>query len=120
MMVMLWRSWRPSTSTLRSPRRCCPASSRRSRGYFLHPELVEEPVMQPAPSAKPVLQKLHLKPGYRAFVLKAPESYQTVLADWPDDVERAEDLSGEFDFIHTFAIQSAELAGEAPRLKAAL
>ncbi len=75
---------------------------------------------KPSASQKPILQKLQLKPGYRAIVLDAPESYQPALADVPAGVELADRLEGEFDFIHYFVKEQATLEREAPRLKAAL
>ena len=75
---------------------------------------------KPPPSQKPILEKLLLKPGYRAVVLNAPASYQPVLASLPSGVELAVSLDGQFDFIHYFARDQAELQREGPRLKAAL
>jgi hypothetical protein len=71
---------------------------------------------------KPVLQKLLLKPGMRAAVLNAPDTYSQVLeGQWPEDVSvvRALDESG-FDFIHAFATQRAELLRDGPAWRQAL
>ncbi len=71
-------------------------------------------------SDKPILQKLLLKPGYRAAVLNAPESYYPVLDSFPKDVELVEVFVGKFDFIHYFATKKAELEREVPDLKEAM
>jgi hypothetical protein len=76
--------------------------------------------VRPPPSQKPILEKLMLKPGYRAVVLNAPASYEPVLAAFPPDVDLAETFEGQFDFIHCFVKEQAELEREGPRLKAAL
>jgi hypothetical protein len=80
----------------------------------------EQMASKPPPSQKPILEKLLLKPGYRAVVLNAPASYQPVLADAPPGVELADALEGQFDFIHYFVKEKADLQREGPRLKAAL
>jgi hypothetical protein len=73
---------------------------------------------RPAPSSKPVVQKLLLKPGSRALVLNAPDDY---LEQFPKDVQVIQALGrGQFDFIQLFAAQRAELVATGPRLRAAL
>jgi hypothetical protein len=71
---------------------------------------------------KPVLQKLLLKPGMRAAVLNAPDSYTQVLrSELPEDVSLSAALDGSaFDFIHAFATQRAELLREGPAWRQAL
>ena len=71
----------------------------------------------PASSDKPILQKLLLKPGQRAAVLNAPESYQPTMRDVPDVHEQ---LDGTFDFIHAFATQREELLRDGPKWREAL
>jgi hypothetical protein len=71
----------------------------------------------PAPSQKPILSKLLLKPGVRAAVLNAPASYAGVLREIP---AVATDLDGKFGFIHVFATTREELTREAPTWRAAL
>ena len=68
-------------------------------------------------SPKPVLQKLLLKPGQRAAVLNAPASYEPVALQIPG---AARSLDGQFDFLHVFATQRAELLKEGPRWRAAM
>ncbi len=67
-----------------------------------------------------ILKKLLLKSNHRAVVLDAPESYGPVLAEIPEGVELAKTLEGEFDFIHAFASDRAELERKVPALKGAL
>ncbi|TAK35225.1 MAG: hypothetical protein EPO21_07170 [Chloroflexota bacterium] len=68
----------------------------------------------------PILKKLQIKSGQRGIILNAPESYQSVLVQLPQDVDVAEALEGQFDFIHYFVTQKAELERQAPELKAAM
>jgi hypothetical protein len=71
---------------------------------------------------KPVLQKLLLKPGMRAAVLNAPETYTQVLnSELPQDVSLSRQLDGSaFDFIHAFATQRDELLQAGPAWREAL
>ncbi len=68
----------------------------------------------------PVLKKLYLKPGYRAVILNAPDTYQAVVADIPPEVALADALEGEFDFIQVFVVKRDALESAAPSLAAAL
>jgi hypothetical protein len=71
-----------------------------------------------APSTKPVLQKLLLKPGSRALVLKAPADY---LEQFPGDVTVEQQLGdGRYDFIQLFATRREELTAEGTKLRQAL
>jgi hypothetical protein len=70
---------------------------------------------RPAPSSKPVWQKLQLKPGQRALVLGAPAGYVETL---PGSV--AQQLDGTFDFIQAFATQRQDLLERGPAWRAAL
>jgi hypothetical protein len=73
---------------------------------------------RPAPSTKPVLQKLLLKPGSRALVLSAPSGY---LDRFPADVQVEQQLgNGQFDFIQLFAIRRDDLVSVGPKVRAAL
>ncbi|MFN8471027.1 MAG: hypothetical protein U0822_02305 [Anaerolineae bacterium] len=67
-----------------------------------------------------VLKKLYLRPGYRAIILNAPESYQAVVADIPPTVTLDERLEGQFDFIQMFVVKRADLEAAAASLAAAL
>ncbi|HET6318850.1 MAG TPA: hypothetical protein VFG86_20535 [Chloroflexota bacterium] len=72
---------------------------------------------RPAPSEKPILQKLLLKSGHRAAVLNAPPSYQSTLQQIPNVHQ---ELDGAFDFIHVFATRREELLRDGPKWRAAL
>src|SRR4051794_12413960 len=70
-----------------------------------------------AASAKPIHEKLLLKPGSRAAVLGAPAEYLARLPDDPPvEPELAEDGPA-YDFIQLFASQKAVLVAEAPSLR---
>src|SRR5215469_10260196 len=73
---------------------------------------------RPAPSIKPVAQKLLLKPGARAAVLHAPSGY---LDQFPKDVTVDQALqSGGYDFVQLFAMRKQDLLNEGPKVKRAL
>jgi hypothetical protein len=73
---------------------------------------------RPAPSSKPVTQKLLLKGGAHALVLNAPAGY---LDQFPSDVEVEYRLAdGPFDFIQLFATRRDQLLAEGPGLRQAL
>ncbi len=71
-------------------------------------------------SENEILAKLRVKSGQRAIILGAPESYGPVLAALPQGVEVASALEGQFDFIHYFVAQKAEVERKVPQLKAAM
>jgi hypothetical protein len=64
---------------------------------------------------KPILQKLLYKPGARAAVLNAPDSYQQQI---PDALRQIDE--GQFDFIHVFVTRRDEVARDGPGWRAAL
>jgi hypothetical protein len=66
---------------------------------------------------KSLLQKLQLKPGQRAAVLHAPDSYEAVARQIPD---AARALSGMFDFIHVFVTTRADVLRDGPEWRGAL
>ena len=73
---------------------------------------------RPAPSTKPVLQKLLLKPGSRVLVLNAPTAYAD---QFPSDARVEQEIGdGEYDFIHLFATQRDDLIALGPSLRRAL
>jgi hypothetical protein len=74
---------------------------------------------RPAPSEKPILEKLQLKSNHRAAVLNAPTSYERT-AERIAGVERSLDAGGAFDFIHVFATQREELMRDGPKWRDAL
>jgi hypothetical protein len=54
-------------------------------------------------------RKLRIQPGQRALVLNSPEGYLSALLDLPDDVELSTEPEGEYDFVHLFVKDSAQL-----------
>ncbi len=73
---------------------------------------------RPAPSTRPVIQKLLLKPGARALVLSAPASF---LDQFSNDVQVEQQLgSGGYDFIHFFATRRDEVLAQCSKLRQAL
>jgi hypothetical protein len=70
-------------------------------------------------STKPVAQKLSLKSGSRALVLKAPVGYLALL---PKDVQMEQEILGDaaYDFIQVFATRREEVLSLAPKLRQAL
>jgi len=58
-------------------------------------------------SETPLVKKLGLKEGHKAYVFNAPEEYFNWLTPLPQDVEVKTRISGELDFIHVFASELA-------------
>jgi hypothetical protein len=65
----------------------------------------------------PLAKKMKLKPGVRAAVINAPESY---LERLKHDSEPSQKLNGKFDWIQIFAKDKKELAAFAPKAVSAL
>ena len=55
-----------------------------------------------------MLKKLGLKPGSTAYFFKPPESYFDLISPLPENVDVKKSLAGKLDFIHLFAMNSAE------------
>jgi hypothetical protein len=73
---------------------------------------------RPAPSTKPVHQKLLLKPGARALILSAPAGYRDQI---PKDVQVERQLTtGPYDFIQLFVTRRDEVLALGPQLRQAL
>ena len=73
---------------------------------------------RPAPSTRPVTEKLLLKPGMRALVLNAPPGY---LDQFPKDVQVEQQVGGgAYDFIQLFATRREELLSLGPKLREAV
>jgi hypothetical protein len=70
----------------------------------------------PEPSTKPILEKLRYKPGQRAIVLHAPDSYTPTVASLALEPK----LEGQFDFVHVFVTKRDDVQREAPGWRAAL
>jgi hypothetical protein len=64
-----------------------------------------------------IAKKMKLKPGLKAAVINAPETY---LNDLQHDVEISSTLSGKFDWIQIFVKNKAELDTLAPKAAKAL
>ena len=60
-------------------------------------------------SGKNLLDKLGLKPGTRAVVMRAPKSYDEVLEEIGERASLARGLNGDFDFIQYFATSEQQL-----------
>jgi hypothetical protein len=60
-------------------------------------------------SGKRLIEKLGLKPGASALIVKAPNDYIKLLGRLPDDVTLRRRGAGPFDFIHLFAKSIDEL-----------
>src|SRR6185503_18609491 len=71
-------------------------------------------------SGTPLVRKLGLKPNTRAIFLNAPRGYSATLGRLPEGLAVANTLTGQFDFIQTFATTRKELADRLPDLKRAL
>jgi len=64
---------------------------------------------------KPLSQKLLIKPGHQVRVFNAPENYHAMLGEIPENVQIADEGSGEFDVVHVFARDSQVLNRDAPQ-----
>lgn len=67
--------------------------------------------MTPSPLAK----KLHIKSGQRIIIINPPAGYPDRLGRLPDGVELAKRATGQFDFVHLFVMNSAELSRFGPK-----
>ena len=56
-------------------------------------------------SNTPLIRKLGIKEGYRAYVLQPPAHYFDWLSPLPDDIQFRSTLAGTFDFIHLFVTE---------------
>ena len=65
-------------------------------------------------------KKLKLKPGQRAGLIGAPESYLKALSPLPAGVEVVDKLSGKFDWLQVFVKNKVEIDKLAPRAAKAL
>lgn len=71
-------------------------------------------------SARPLAEKLGLKPGMRALLLDAPDNYLTALGAVAAQVEFCALPASDLDFIQVFATDLAALVALLPTLTAAL
>jgi hypothetical protein len=73
---------------------------------------------RPAPSTRPVLQKLLLRPGSRVLLLNAPPGYAD---QFPPDAQVDTQLAeGAYDFLQLFATRGDELRTFGPTPRQAL
>ena len=71
-------------------------------------------------SRTPLAQKLGLKPGLAAAILRAPRGYRDVLGRMPPGLEFRTTSRGPLDFIHLFTRSRRQLAAQLPALQRAL
>lgn len=71
-------------------------------------------------SAKPVVQKLGIRPGFCIFVEGAPSAYGDIVGQLPVDVRIAPRLKGRLDLVHVFATRAAGLAAKLRGYRAAI
>jgi hypothetical protein len=65
-------------------------------------------------SDRPLTEKLGLKGQLRALILNAPKGYRTLLGPLPPDITVNTKPSGQYDFVHLFVNNQAELANLGP------
>lgn len=68
-------------------------------------------------SGKPLVKKLGLKPEHSALVLHPPANYLTLMDEVAVPSADEPPKSGEFDFIHLFVRNLAELGAVLPKLE---
>jgi hypothetical protein len=68
----------------------------------------------------PLARKLQVRPGNRVLILNAPIGYRDRLIPLPEGAELADEPGGDFDVVHLFAHDSAELDRRAPEAMASV
>lgn len=71
-------------------------------------------------SKKTLVEKLGIRGGIMASIINAPENYQQLLGELPQNITLSPDLNDGVEFIHFFTKSHAELVQIFPRLKKAL
>ncbi len=71
-------------------------------------------------AAEGIAKKLQIKRGMRICIIGAPPEYQSIVKDFPKDVEVATALGGQFDLVHAFVTKLDETLATAGKLKAAV
>jgi len=71
-------------------------------------------------SGTPLAKKLGFKPGFDAAYVQAPEHFEALLGELPDDVVVRRQLRGPLDLIVCFVTARAELERRLPSLRAAM
>lgn len=68
----------------------------------------------------PLIKKLRIQPGQRILILNAPTGYVEALGPLPEDVEWSDEPQGEYDCVHLFVPNVAELERLGPAAIAAV
>lgn len=64
-------------------------------------------------SGTPLVKKLGIKTGMKVLLRHAPENFDEIVGELPDDVTLATAIgNGDFDFVHFFVRNSADLDAE--------
>lgn len=71
-------------------------------------------------SSKSLIDKLGVKPGMRAIVMRPPAGYLELLPELNERANVAKSLGGRFDFIQYFATSTEQLGAVMPNLAAHL
>lgn len=71
-------------------------------------------------AAEGIAKKLQIKRGMRICLIDAPPEYQSIVKDFPKDVEVATALEGQFDLVHAFVTKLDDTLARAGKLKAAV
>src|SRR5258705_5231151 len=71
-------------------------------------------------SAKPLAQKLGIKPGFCVFVDGAPSAYRNIVGGLPPEVKIAARLKPPLDMVHLFATKASALRGKLPACRDAI
>jgi hypothetical protein len=67
-------------------------------------------------SGTPLVQKLGIKPGFAAFVVRPPVAYGKLVADLPKGLVLRTKPGKDLDFVHCFATTRKELERDLPLL----
>jgi len=68
-------------------------------------------------SKTPLAKKLGINPGYKIWIIGAPQDYTSLFYDWPDKVEIVTSPRKPVDLIHIFATTSKGLSTALTRAK---
>lgn len=68
-------------------------------------------------SNTPLAKKLGYKPGFRVYLVNAPEYYMDLFEDLPDELEFVHDTEIKKDLIHIFSKEADALATALPLLR---
>ncbi len=71
-------------------------------------------------SGTPLARKLGLKKSFVAIVVDAPDNYEALVSDAPDEITWKTRLTGEADFIHVFVREEPRLSVLFPKARGLL